>query len=170
MQTQLCEFCLRSGMLCSKCQEKVRKGEVNDLYMKVAQYLLDVENKYPALQKARLDKTFETGGFLVLVVGRGDRNKFMTDGGKLTRDVGDSFGRRVLVIEDGVNDRGFLEDLFSSQHIVTINIIWLPDGTTETRIVLQGRGARRLSKKRIKALTDIAKEVRKMDLRVEYAY
>ncbi|HUS78911.1 MAG TPA: hypothetical protein VM050_09660 [Patescibacteria group bacterium] len=157
-------------MLCSKCQEKVRKGEVNDLYMKVAQYLLDVENKYPALQKARLDKTFETGGFLVLVVGRGDRNKFMTDGGKLTRDVGDSFGRRVLVIEDGVNDRGFLEDLFSSQHIVTINIIWLPDGTTETRIVLQGRGARRLSKKRIKALTDIAKEVRKMDLRVEYAY
>jgi len=138
-------------MLCSKCQEKVRKGEVNDLYMKVAQYLLDVENKYPALQKARLDKTFETGGFLVLVVGRGDRNKFMTDGGKLTRDVGDSFGRRVLVIEDGVNDRGFLEDLFSSQHIVTINIIWLPDGTTETRIVLQGRGARRLSKKRIKA-------------------
>jgi len=170
VQTQLCEFCLRSGMLCSKCQEKVRKGEVNDLYMKVAQYLLDVENKYPALQKARLDKTFETGGFLVLVVGRGDRNKFMTDGGKLTRDVGDSFGRRVLVIEDGVNDRGFLEDLFSSQHIVTINIIWLPDGTTETRIVLQGRGARRLSKKRIKALTDIAKEVRKMDLRVEYAY
>jgi transcription antitermination factor NusA-like protein len=157
-------------MLCSKCQEKVRKGEVNDLYMKVAQYLLDVENKYPALQKARLDKAFETGGFLVLVVGRGDRNKFMTDGGKLTRDVGDSFGRRVLVIEDGVNDRGFLEDLFSSQHIITINIIWLPDGTTETRIVLQGRGARRLSKKRIKALTDIAKEVRKMDLRVEYAY
>ena len=170
MQTQLCEFCLRSGMLCSKCQEKIRSGEVNDLYMKVAQSLLDIEGKYPVLQKARLNRVIDVGGFLVLVVGRGDRNKFMGDGGNLTRDLRDSFRRRVLVIEEGVNDRSFLEDLFSSQHIVTINIIWLPDGTTETRVVLQGRGARRLSKKRIRALTDIAKKVRNMDLRVEYSY
>jgi len=157
-------------MLCSKCQEKVRSGEVNDLYMKVAQFLLDIEGQYSKLQKARLDRVIDVGGFLVLVVGRGDRNRFMGDGGKLTRDVRDNFRRRVLVIEEGLSDRGFLEDLFSTQHIVTINIIWLPDGSTETRVVLQGRGARRLSKKRMRALTNIAKRVRNMDLRVEYGY
>lgn len=159
-------------MLCSKCQEKVRSGEVDDLYMKVAQFLLDIEDQYPALQKARLDKVIEVGGFLVLVVGRGDRNKFMGDGGNLTRDLRDNFRRRVLVIEEGVNDRGFLEDLFSNQRIVTINIIWLPDGSTETRVVLQRgrRRSQRLSKKRIRALTEIAKKVRNMDLRVEYSY
>jgi hypothetical protein len=69
-----------------------------------------------------------------------------------------------------MNDRKFLEDLFSGQQIVTINIIWLPDGSTETRVVLNSRGAKRLSKKRIQALTEIAKKVRKMDLRVEYTY
>ena len=74
------------------------------------------------------------------------------------------------MIESGTKDRKFLEDLFASQHIVTINIIWLPDGSTETRVVLQGRGTRRLSKKRIQALTSVAKKVRNMDLRVEYAY
>lgn len=157
-------------MLCNKCQEKVSTGVVNDLYMKVAQYLLKVENQNPQLQKATLDKVVDTGGFLVLVVGRGDRNKFMGESGKLPRDIGDEFNRRVLIIEEGVNDRGFLEDLFTGQHIVTINIIWLPDGTTETRVVLQGRGARRLSKKRLTALTQIAKGVRNMDLRVEYVY
>jgi hypothetical protein len=170
VQTQLCEFCLRSGMLCSKCQAKVQSGEVDDLYMKVARFLLDNENSYPILQKVHLNGVFEVGGFLVLVVGRGDSNRINIDGGKLTRDIGDEFKRRVIVLEEGVNDRGFLEDLFLSQRIITINIIWLPDGTTETRVVLQGRGARRLSKKRIRALTDIAKRVRKMDLRVEYAY
>ena len=71
MQTQLCEFCLKSGMLCNKCQELVSTGVVNDLYMKVAQYLLKVENRNPSLQKARLVKVVEVGGFLVLVVGRG---------------------------------------------------------------------------------------------------
>ena len=170
MQTQLCEFCLRSGMLCSNCQEKVRSGEVNDLYMKVAQYLLKVENQNPQLNKARLDKVVDVGGFLVLVVGRGDRSKFMGESGRFARDIGHNFNRRVLVIESGVNDRGFLEDLFSGQRIVTINIIWLPDGSTETRAVLQSRGARRLSKKRMRALTEIAKRVRNMDLRIEYTY
>jgi transcription antitermination factor NusA-like protein len=170
VQTQLCEFCLRSGMLCSKCQEKVRSGEVNDLYMGVAQFLLDIESQYPSLQKARLNKVAEAGGYLVLVVGRGDRARFIDSTGKLTRDLGDKFGKRVLVIEEGVNDRGFLEDLFANQHIVTINIIWLPDGSTETRVVLRSRGSRRLSKKRIRALTNIAKKVRNMDLRVEYSY
>jgi len=157
-------------MLCSNCQEKVRRGEVDDLYMSVAQYLLKVENRNPQLNKARLDRVVDVGGFLVLVVGRGDRRKFMGESGRFARDIGDNFNRRVLVIERGVNDRGFLEDLFSSQRIVTINIIWLPDGSTETRVVLQSRGARRLSKKRMRALTEIAKRVRNMDLRVEYAY
>ncbi len=170
MQTQLCEFCLKSGMLCSKCQEKIRSGAVDDLYMKVAQFLLDIENQYPSLQKASLNKVLQVGGFLVLVVGRGDRRRFMDQGGKLTREMRNAFKRRVLVIEDGVSDRGFLEDLFLDQRIITINIIWLPDGSTETRVVLQGRRARRLSKKRIRALTNIAKSVREMDLRVEYAY
>lgn len=161
---------MKSGMLCNKCQEKVSTGVVDDLYMKVAQYLLKVENRNPSLQKARLDRVIEVGGFLVLVVGRGDRLKFMGEDRRLPRDIGDEFNRRVLIIEEGLNDRGFLEDLFTGQHIITINIIWLPDGTTETRVVLQGRGARRLSQKRINALTRIAKGVRDMDLRVEYVY
>jgi len=170
VQTQLCEFCLRSGMLCSKCREKIRSGAVTDLYMKVASFLLDVENQYPLLQKAKLDKVVEAGGFLVLVVGRGDQSKFTSYGGKLTREVGDSFKRRILVMEEGVNDRRFLEDLFSTQQIVTINIIWLPDGSTETRVVLRGQGAKRLSVKRIQSLVEIAKKIRNMDLRVEYAF
>jgi transcription antitermination factor NusA-like protein len=157
-------------MLCNNCQEKVSSGIVDDLYMKVAQFLLKVENQNTSLQKARLVRVIDVGGFLVLVVGRGDRVKFTGVTGGLPRDIGDEFNRRVLIIEEGVNDRGFLEDLFTGQHIVTINIIWLPDGTTETRVVLQGRGARRLSQKRINALTKIAKGVRNMDLRVEYVY
>jgi len=169
VQTQLCEFCLRSGMLCSNCQEKVRSGAVTELYMRVARFLLDIEGQYPLLQKARLENVVRAGGFLVIVVGRGERSRFTSYGGKLTRAIGDEFRKRVLVIERGVSDRRFLEDLFSNQRIVAINIIWLPDGSTETRVVLGERRSRRLSKKRIKALREIAKEVRDMNLRVEYA-
>jgi len=169
VQIQLCEFCLKSGMLCSKCQRKVESGEVSEKYMEVAKTLLGMENQNQFLQKVRLDNVLDAGGFLVLVVGKGDAAKFNAEP-RLTRDLGDRFNKRVLVIESGTKDRQFLEELFANQHIVTINIIWLPDGSTETRVVLQGRGSRRLSKKRLQALTSVAKSVRKMDLRVEYAY
>ncbi|MCW4051007.1 MAG: hypothetical protein NWE89_14865 [Candidatus Bathyarchaeota archaeon] len=169
MQIQLCEFCLKSGMLCSKCQAKIESGEVSDKYIEVAKLLLGWENQNQFLQKVKLDNVLDAGGFLVLVVGKGDSAKFNT-AQKLTRNLGDKFNKRVLVIESGTKDRKFLEDLFANQHIVTINIIWLPDGSTETRVVLQGRGTRRLSKKRLQALVSVAKKVRNMDLRVEYAY
>ena len=169
MQIQLCEFCLKSGMLCNKCKTKVESGEVSTDYIEVAKILLGWENQFQFLQKVRLDNVLGSGGFLVLVVDKGDSAKFNA-APKLTRDLGDQFNKRVLVIESGVKDRQFLEDLFATQHIVTINIIWLPDGSTETRVVLQGRGNRRLSKKRLQALVNVAKTVRNMDLRVEYAY
>jgi len=169
VQIQLCEFCLKSGMLCSKCQAKVQSGEVSEQYIEVAKTLLSMENQNQFLQKVTLENVLEAGGFMVLVVGKNDSAKF-NSAPKLVRDLGDKFGKRVLVIESGTKDRKFLEDLFASQHIVTINIIWLPDGSTETRVVLQGRGTKRLSKKRLQALTSVAKKVRNMDLRVEYAY
>lgn len=156
-------------MLCNKCKTKVESGEVSTDYIEVAKTLLGLENQFQFLQKVRLDNVLEAGGFLVLVVAKGDSAKFNAEP-KLTRDLGDQFNKRVLVIESGVKDRQFLEDLFSTQHIVTINIIWLPDGSRETRVVLQGRGNRRLSKKRLQALVNVAKTVRNMDLRVEYAY
>ena len=169
MQTQLCEFCLKSGMLCSKCQQKIKTGSVTKDYMEVAKKLLSYEGQNPFLQSITLENVVDAGGFLVLVVGKGDAAKFNANP-KLSRDLGDALNKRVVVIEAGMNDRKFLEDLFSGQQIVTINIIWLPDGSTETRVVLSARGAKRLAKKRIQALTEIAKKVRKMDLRVEYAY
>jgi transcription antitermination factor NusA-like protein len=156
-------------MLCNKCQAKVESGEVSNQYIEVAKKLLQVENQYQTLQKVKLDNVFEAGSFLVLVVGKGDAAKINANP-KLTRDLGDQFNKRVLVIESGVKDRQFLEDLFDNQHIITINIIWLPDGSTETRVVLQRRGSRRLSKKRLQALVNVAKIIRNMDLRVEYAY
>jgi hypothetical protein len=51
---------------------------------------------------------------------------------------------------------------------VTINTIWLPDGTTETRAILRKRRGRQLPFD-VKALKEIARKVRNMTLRVEFA-
>ncbi|MGF3521971.1 MAG: hypothetical protein ACQXXJ_02605, partial [Candidatus Bathyarchaeia archaeon] len=62
----------------------------------------------------------------------------------------------------------FLEDLFMPLSILTINTIWLPDGTTETRVILRRKRGSQLPFD-LKALKEIAHAVRKMTLRVEFA-
>jgi len=58
--------------------------------------------------------------------------------------------------------------LFAPMDILTINHIWLPDGTAETRVILKAKGKKKYMKY-IDALKEIAKESRGMILRVEFA-
>ncbi|HII85657.1 TPA: hypothetical protein HA273_03590 [Candidatus Bathyarchaeota archaeon] len=101
-------------------------------------------------------------------MGRGDVPRLLGYGGKIVKAIGDETGKSVRVLEQGVDDRKFLEDLFIPLSILTINTIWLPDGTTETRVILKRKRGGQLPFD-IRALKEIAQKVRKMSLRVEFA-
>jgi hypothetical protein len=73
----------------------------------------------------------------------------------------------VRILENGVDDRKFLEDLFTPLSILTINTIWLPDGTTETRVILRRKRGAQLPFD-IAAVKEIAQRIRKMSLRIEF--
>ncbi len=168
MKTELCSFCLKSGILCQKCSAKVKAGEVSQLDLKVARLLLSLEEKYPSLQSVCFYKAVDVERTLAIVVGRGDMPKILGYSGKITKAIGDETGRNVKVLEYGVDDRKFLEDLFIPFSILTINTIWLPDGTTETRVILKRKRGSQLPYD-VKALKEIASKVRNMSLRVEIA-
>jgi transcription antitermination factor NusA-like protein len=105
---------------------------------------------------------------LAIIVGPGDVSRLLGYGGKIVKALGEETGKRVRVLENGVDDRKFLEDLFAPLSIVTINTIWLPDGTTETRAILRKRRGMQPSFD-VKALKEIAGKVRNMTLRVEFS-
>jgi transcription antitermination factor NusA-like protein len=167
MKTQLCNFCLKSGILCSKCQTKVKSGEVTDAYLRMARLLSSLESQFNQLQDVYLHGAVEADGLMALIVGRGDVTRIFSQGGKLIRAIGEKAGKSVRILERGVDERKFLEDLFAPLPVVTINTIWLPDGTTETRVILKKRG-RRPPPINVEALKQIAKRVRNMTLRVEF--
>jgi transcription antitermination factor NusA-like protein len=166
VKTALCNFCLKSGILCSKCQGKLKSGEVSEADFEIARLLLSLEEKYPPLQDVYFHKAIEANGVLAVVVKRGDVPRLLGYGGKIIRSLGEKTGKTIRVLEHGVDDRKFLEDLFVPMRILTINTIWLPDGTTETRVILR-RGRRRTPN--VKALKEIAQKVRGITLRVEFS-
>ena len=155
-------------MLCSKCQAKLKSGEVSQEDLKIARLLLSLENKFPPLQDVYFHKAVDTDDVLAIIIGQGDMPRLLGLGGKVVRAIGESTGKTIRILEHGVDDRKFLEDLFAPLSIITINTIWLPDGTTETRVILRKRG-RRPPPINVEALKEIAQKIRGITLRVEFA-
>ena len=168
MKTELCSFFLKSGILCQKCSSKVKAGEISDLDLKIARLLLSMEEKYPSLQNVCFYKAVDVEKTLAIIVGHGDVPKLLGYSGKIVKAISDETSKNVKVLEYGTDDRKFLEDLFIPFSILTINTIWLPDGTTETRVILKRKRGAQLPFD-LKALKEIASKVRQMSLRVEIA-
>jgi len=168
VKAALCNFCLKSGILCSKCQRKLKSGEVSEVDLEIARLLLSIEDKYPSLQDVYFHKAVEANGVLAILVERGDMPRLLGYSGKIIKALGEKTRKTIRILEQGVDDRKFLEDLFAPLSILTINTIWLPDGTTETRVILRRRGRRR-APINVEALKEIAQKVRGITLRVEFS-
>jgi transcription antitermination factor NusA-like protein len=153
-------------MLCPKCEEKVRTGEITELDIKIAKLLLELEEKFPVLQDIYLHHAVETGNIITLLVDRGDVSRILSQGGKILRAIGDKTGRKVRILEHKGDLRKFLEDIFAPASIVTINTIWLPDGSTETRVILSERDLKRLPAS-FETLKELARKIRGVTLRIE---
>jgi len=163
----VCHFCLKSGILCPKCQTKLKLGEISKIDLEIGRLLLSLESMYPPLQEVYFHKAMEADNVLALIVGRGDVARLLSYGGKILKTIGEKIGKTVRVLEHGVDERKFLEDLFAPLSIITINTIWLPDGSQETRVILRKRGRKPLLN--IEAMKQLAQKVRGITLRVEFA-
>ena len=151
-----------------KCQAKLESGKISETDLKIARLLLSLEEKHPQLQNVYFHKAVETDGVLAIIMGQGDIAKLLSVGGRIIREMQDLTGKQIRLLEHEVDDRKFLEDLFAPYSIMTINTIWLPDGSTETRVILKRRG-RRTPTLNTRALKEIARGVRGITLRVEFA-
>jgi transcription antitermination factor NusA-like protein len=129
---------------------------------------MSLEEDYPAIQNIHFHRAVDIGKTLAIIVGRGDVPRLLGYGGKILRALSEKVGKSIRVLEYGVNDRKFLEDLFAPLSLVTINTIWLPDGTTETRVILRKKRWRQPPFD-LNALKEIARKVRNMTLRIEFA-
>jgi transcription antitermination factor NusA-like protein len=167
VRTALDSFCVKSGILCRKCEEKVRSGEVTKLDLKVIKALMELEKSFPKLQEVTYRKSAEAGGMVVVMVDGPDVATLLSQGGKIVRALEDELGRKVKVISYGGDTRQFLEELLSPLSILAINTVWIPDGSTETKAVIRGRRPRKMPVN-LDIVKKLAKELRGLTLRIDF--
>ena len=167
VKTILDAFCVKSGILCRRCEEKLEKGQITELDLKVIQRMVELEKEYPVLSEVTYHRSVDADGMMAVLVDRRDVPRLLSGGAKVVKDLGETFGKRVKLISYGGDDREFLEDLFSPLSILTINTIWIPDGTTETKVILTGRRPKKMPID-AEVVQKIAHELKGMTLRIEF--
>jgi len=117
LNTPICAFDAKIGILCPKCDAKVKGGSISKIDVDASMKLVKLAEKHSELDEVDLLRAFEVDGDYVLVLKTGDPLSLRTNS-SLGKLVELEFDRKVWMIEGDGTDRRVLEDLFFSTQAI----------------------------------------------------
>ncbi len=143
MKIPLDYLCVKSGLLCNRCQSLVDSGEVDNFEVKVMQVLLELEEtQFKELKDSTYYKAIKVNDLLILLVGSGPSmtiQKWI----KVAKALQDKLHMKVRIIEKTNNIKNSAIQLLSPARVLGVNTVWLPDGSVQY-VVRVSRNERRL--------------------------
>lgn len=165
MKLPICSFDARIGVLCPKCEARLKSGEISQVDVDVSFMLAKLASSLPFLAKINLHKAYEVDGDFVLVLGRGEALSILSNR-EAVKKLESSLGRKVWLTEGDSDDRKFLEGLLYPARILTLNTVWLPDGSKQMKAIIPGRSYRfPVDTEKVKK---IVKETRGIELVIKF--
>ena len=165
MKTPICTFDAKTGILCAKCETKLRLGHLTHADVegamkitKIAEHNQDV-NKFTMISAAKVDDDF-------ILILRGSDIIVLRTNTSLSKKFEDEFQSKVWFVEAEATDRRFIENLFFPAKVLTVNLIWLPDGNKLTKAIITDGNPSELESN-VEKIKKIAKEIRNIELLVE---
>jgi len=153
----ICTFCLKTGVLCARCQEKLARGEITELDLRVAKAFLELESKFSILKGIQYHKAIQHDNFtVVLISGAGSTLRPLWL--RIARALGEKLESEVRVVEKTSNLKLLVEQIIAPCRLLGVNTLWLPDGTEENTIRVPRFDRRRLPAKQ-EVLEHIIKEI-----------
>ncbi|MBD3187294.1 hypothetical protein GF325_10725, partial [Candidatus Bathyarchaeota archaeon] len=67
-----CIACAKSDILCYSCQERLESGDLTDLDLDIAEFLLELEEEDPdlGLSEIKFYKSIDLGNLIIMIVGK----------------------------------------------------------------------------------------------------
>ena len=166
LRIPICAFDAKTGILCGKCQAKLSAGQISASDIVVSKVLVKLAESTPELNKTALLRSYEVDGSYVMEMEQADAG-MMRSKPEIKQKLEEQLKGRVWVIAASNSERRFLEDLFYPIRLLTVNTVWLPDGSKLTKAIIPGRRVERLSGE-IELLKKIVKQVKGIELMVEF--
>ncbi len=162
--TPICNFCAKTGVLCKKCKQKLRKGKFTQLDVDVSKAFAKAEQRFPKqLQNVTLDRAHRLNSSIVLLTRNGNN---ILENEELKHFIEDEIKKPIEIIERKSDTRKTFADFFAPLDILEIDQIFAPpEGDIELKITL--RGDPELLRFPLDQLKQIAELISKNPVRLE---
>ena len=166
LKTPICSFDAKSGVLCAKCEERLRSKDLTQDEVHASIVLTRLAQRYSEVDKITLVTAFKVETDFVLVM-RGSDLQLIRTHEAIRAETARQFGARVWMVESDSSDRRFIESLLYPRRVLSVNLIWLPDGNKLTRAILDSNRVSDLGND-LSKVQRIAKKIKDIELLVEH--
>ena len=123
-------------------------------------------DKIPELAKTILIHGIDVGGDMVLVMDKGGHDIFRKNY-SLFKKLEKELKSNLWIVDGKVSNRQILEDIFYPVKILTVNVVWLPDGSKLTKVIVPGKKTKRFPLN-LNKVKNVVKAIKGIELLVEF--
>ena len=167
MKVPISTFDAKTGVLCPKCESRLKNGELSDVDVECSIKLIKLSHKNQDIDKLNLIGSQKIDEDYVLIL-KDSNVSHINSNDKLVSSVEEEFKGKVWFVEANSSIRRFLENLFFPIRILKTNMIWLPDGNQVTQVTIESKDYEKFISI-IEKIKRIVNAVRKIELVVEIA-
>ncbi|MDW0163939.1 MAG: hypothetical protein QOA14_08270 [Nitrososphaeraceae archaeon] len=167
MKVPICTFDAKTGVLCPKCESRLKNGELSDVDVECSIKLIKLSHKNQDIDKLNLIGSQKIDEDYVLIL-KDSNVSHINSNDKLVSSVEEEFKGKVWFVEANSSIRRVLENLFFPIRILKTNMIWLPDGNQVTQVTIESKDYEKFISL-IEKIKRIVNAVRKIELVVEIA-
>jgi transcription antitermination factor NusA-like protein len=166
LKTPICSFDAKSGVLCRKCEAKLKSGSITQDDVEAATKLIGLADRNQEINKFTLIRGTRVHGDFVLVF-RGSDVSVLRGNEELASKIEKQIGQKVWFVETEASDRRFIESLLHPLKVLSVNFFWLPEANKLTKVIIADDGKN--TSVDIDKVQKIAKAIRNIELLVEFS-
>jgi len=164
MKSPICEICLKSGILCSACQEKVSNGELTDKDVELLTLLYKEGEKNKVLSDIEIKKVVNRPDMVLIISSKGNTAKIVGKGGFLVKRLQEIVKKPIRVIEESDDAKQFLQNTLFPTPIISLNVLYASGGE-KYKVVIPKNSRLPMP---LKSFISLAKEVLKKDVEIAF--
>jgi transcription antitermination factor NusA-like protein len=165
LKTPICSFDAKSGVLCTKCETKLKSGSITQDDVEAATKLIGLADRNQEVNKFTLIRATRVHGDFVLVL-RGSDVSVLRSNEALASNIEKQMGQKVWFVETEASERRFIESLFHPLKVLSVNFFWLPQANKLTKVIIADDAKNTLVN--IEKVQKIAKAIKNIELLVEF--